>query len=65
MFTKLMQDEKGNTALIKACRRGHVETARVLLDHGANVDHQNNVSTRTQILTNWLYLSSVIPNYVE
>ena len=46
MFTKLMQDEKYNTALIIACRYGHVETARVLLDHGANVDHQNNVSSK-------------------
>ena len=46
MFTKLMQDEDGNTALIQACRRRHAETARVLLDHGANVDHQNNVSNK-------------------
>jgi ankyrin repeat protein len=42
-----MQDEGGDTLLIKACRCGHVETARVLLDHGANVDQQNNVSRRT------------------
>ena len=47
VFSKHMQDEDGNTALIQACRYGHVETARVLLDHGANVDHQNNVSSRT------------------
>ena len=46
MFSKLVQDESGTTALIQACERGHVETARVLLDHGANVDHQNNVSCR-------------------
>ena len=65
MFTKLMQDKYGYTALVVACRRGHVETARVLLDHGANVDHQNNVSNRTQILAIWLHLSSVSPNYVE
>ena len=42
---KHIQDESGNTALIKACYGGHVETARVLLDHGADVDHQNNVSS--------------------
>ena len=65
MFTKLIQDEDGDTFLIKACQRGHVETARVLLDHGANVDHQNNVRGRTQILANWLRLSSIIPKYVE
>ena len=37
----------GDTALIEACRGGHTETARVLLDHGANVDQQNDVSNRT------------------
>jgi ankyrin repeat protein len=41
-----MQNEVGDTPLIKACQRGHVETARVLLDHGANVDQQNNVSSK-------------------
>ena len=45
VFSKLMQDKYGNTALIQACQYGHVETARILLDNGANVDHQNNVST--------------------
>ena len=39
-----MQDKDGSIALIKACEDGYVETARVLLDHGANVDQQNNVS---------------------
>ena len=43
VFSKLMQDEDGDTALIKACRHGDVETARVLLDRGANVDQQNEV----------------------
>ena len=38
-----MQDEDGETALMEACRRGHVKRARVLLHHGANVDHQNKV----------------------
>ena len=36
----------GDTALIKACQGGNVETARVLLDHGANVDHKNKVIVR-------------------
>ena len=40
---KLMQDEDGDTALIKACRHGHIETARVLLDHGAIVNYKNKV----------------------
>ena len=38
-----IQDEWGNTALSLACEGGHVETARILLDHGANVDYQNKV----------------------
>ena len=45
VFSKLMQDEGGNTPLIQACQRGHVETARVLLKHGAKVDQQDNVSS--------------------
>jgi ankyrin repeat protein len=40
-----MQDEDGDTPLIQACYYGHVETARVLLDHRASVDQQDNVST--------------------
>ena len=45
VFSKLLQDGDGNTPLIMACQGGHVETARVLLKHGANVDQQNNVSS--------------------
>ena len=41
VFSKFIQDEYGDTALIQACRRGQVETVRVLLDHGVNVDYQN------------------------
>ena len=36
--SKLMQDVIVNTALMEACRSGCAEAARVLLDHGANVD---------------------------
>ena len=43
-----MQDGDGNTPLIRACREGHVETARVLVEHRANVDQQNNVSNIIQ-----------------
>ena len=46
VFSKLTQwnwRSRGYTALIEACRHGHVETARVLLDHGTNIDHQNKV----------------------
>jgi ankyrin repeat protein len=45
VFSKLMQDVYGNTALINACQHGHVETARVLLDHGAVTDYQNKVKS--------------------
>jgi ankyrin repeat protein len=38
-----MQDDIGDIALINSCQGGHVETARVLLDHGAATDHRNKV----------------------
>ena len=43
VFSKLMQDKNGDTALIEAREGGYVETSRVLLDHGAIVDHHNKV----------------------
>ena len=39
-----MQSMNGNTGLIKACGCGHVETARILLEHGAVVDYRNKVT---------------------
>ena len=39
-----LQDNDGETALIIASQQGYVEAARVLLDHGASIDHQNKVS---------------------
>jgi ankyrin repeat protein len=38
-----MQTNDANTALIIACDRGRIETAKVLLDHGAYVNQQNKV----------------------
>jgi ankyrin repeat protein len=43
VFTKFMQDVSGNTPLINACQAGFVETARILLDHGAGTDFKNKV----------------------
>ena len=40
VFSKLMQDKHDDTPLIDACQGKHVETARALLDHGADVDQQ-------------------------
>ena len=40
----LPQNEWGDTSLSFACAGGYVETAMVLLEHGAYVDHQNKVS---------------------
>ena len=39
-----IQSEWGETALFVACRCGHADIARVLLDHGASVHHRNKVS---------------------
>ena len=35
----------GQTALIKASCKGHVECAQLLLDRGAQLNHQDMVST--------------------
>ena len=40
------QVEEGGNALIEACKKGHTTTARVLIDHGAIIDFQNEVKTR-------------------
>ena len=39
----MIQDYDGNTALIEASQNGHVETAKVLLNHGANIHYRNGV----------------------
>ena len=48
----IVQDDDGNTALIEASQNGHAETARVLLDHGANVHYQNRVRNSTHNTSN-------------
>ena len=36
--------QDGDTPLMAASRRGHVRCVQLLLDRGAQVDHQNKVS---------------------
>ena len=43
---QLIQNFFKETALFNACRCGHAETAKVLLDHGAIVDYQDEVRVR-------------------
>ena len=43
VLSQLMQDEFGDTALIAAVDQGHITTAALLLDHGADVNKQNKV----------------------
>ena len=50
-----MQDDDGNTSLIGACECGHFETARALLDHGTNMNHQNKVKSFTLQQSNLKY----------
>ena len=38
-----MQDEYGDTALMGACKQGHVTIAALLIEKGATVDYQNKV----------------------
>ena len=42
-FSKLMQDKLGETALITASARGHLETTKLLLHRGASVNFQRKV----------------------
>ena len=43
VLPQLMQNELGDTALIAAVNQGHLSTAALLLDHGADVNKQNKV----------------------
>ena len=60
-----MQDEWGETALFAACRCGYVETAKVLLDHGANVHHRNKVSVCVQYVHTASGCSHIVNTYID
>ena len=49
IFITLMQDENHNTSMMEACCGGHVETARVLLEHRAIVNYRNKVIPMSQL----------------
>jgi len=49
--------QKGESALMLACGKGYVDIAKVLLEHGANVDHQSKVS----FTPNRLFAAVVLP----
>ena len=36
--------QRGRTALIRASKRGHLKVVRLLLDHGADINHADIVS---------------------
>ena len=42
-LSQLMQNEYGETALFAASTEGHLQTATLLLQHGAVVNYQNKV----------------------
>ena len=44
-----MQDDDSSTALIEACKEGCVERTTVLLEHGANVNFQNEVKNNMHL----------------
>ena len=48
-----MQQKRGDTPLIVACLTGHIDTAKVLLDHGAIIDHPNMVKLLQIIKFSW------------
>ena len=43
VFFNPLQGERGNVALIMACQYGDIEGAMVLLDHGADINYQDEV----------------------
>ena len=43
VLSQLMQDKFGETALIAASLSGHLSTAALLLDHGADANKQRKV----------------------
>ena len=51
-----MQQECDNTPLAIACIKGHIDTAKVLLDHGAIIDHPNTVKSLSPIIIGSLFL---------
>ena len=52
-----VQNEFGQTALITACKVGHIDTARVLLDHGAIIDFQDKVIAPASVCEGAVQLS--------
>jgi ankyrin repeat protein len=43
-------DDDGWTALLHACTEGHLESAKILIEHGANVNHANLTSRYTPLM---------------
>ena len=43
VLSQLMQNKFGDTALIASSQEGHLTTAALLLDHGADVNKQSKV----------------------
>ena len=51
-----IQDERGETALIMACIKGHVVTADLLINRGANVNYLNKV----RLILNFVFTVAMI-----
>ena len=50
---QLMQDEFGETPLFAACHQGHLETAAMLIKHGAMVNCLNKVRLIEGMVNMW------------
>ena len=55
------QDEYAATPLIAASGENHIEVARFLVEHGANIDYQNKVFDNHVLFSN--YLLCIPPQY--
>ena len=51
-----IQDDLGETALIRACIKGHVATADLLINRGANVNYLNKV----RLILNFVFTVAMI-----
>ena len=45
--------QNGRTALFYACLNGHTDTGRMLLDHGAVIDHCEKVNDLQHVATQY------------
>ena len=54
-YSYATSSQNGWTPLMQASQEGHVDVVNVLLDHGANANHQTDVSGLVNTLSSTIY----------